>query len=94
MAFMVYALYKRTGITGMLVFDAQILLEKYREEINPETNTASLFGEVSERFINYPRHINDLMKRMPENSLSIAWEEPTIRLLESEGKHIEIPGKK
>lgn len=94
MAFVTYALYRRMEVTGMLVFDSQLLLARYSERVNPVTNLASLYDDVSSEFVSYPKHINDLMRRMPERSLSLAWEEPTIRLLESEGKQIEIPGKK
>lgn len=92
MACAVYALHLRLGITGILVFDVQRLLARYH--VKPGPNQESyLFDEVSNEFVQFPKHINDLMTRMPHNSLGPAWEEPTIKLLESEGKRIEIPGK-
>lgn len=91
MAFVAYALYQRIGLTGILAFDVQVLLARYTERIDPKTNEPSLFDEVSNDFVRFPKHINDLMRQMPENSLSIAWEEPIIKKLESESEHIEIP---
>ncbi|HXG63604.1 MAG TPA: hypothetical protein VNO70_00765 [Blastocatellia bacterium] len=93
MALVAYALYSRLRITGILVFDVQLLLARYKERLNPGTNTVHLFDEVSNEFVSYPKHISDLVRRMPENSFSAAWEEPTIKLLQAEGNDVEIPGR-
>ena len=61
-----YTLYHRMNLTGMLVYDTQILLANYEERQEPESNRPELYDSVSGRFISFPAHFETLQKRLPE----------------------------
>jgi hypothetical protein len=62
MAFIASILYRQMRISeGILVYDVQRLLAKYREEISSE-GMKDLYDEVSNRFVEFPQHLIDLDK--------------------------------
>ena len=67
-ALMAYALYRRLKITGMLVYDVQILLARYEERFDSELNEAELFDVVSGEFIRFPAHLDALNRRLQESA--------------------------
>jgi hypothetical protein len=68
MAFMVLALGFRSHVTGMLVFDGQILLARYEERLHPELGEERLYDIVSDEFVAFPSHLNALASRLPKDS--------------------------
>jgi hypothetical protein len=67
-ALMAYALYRRMGIVGMLVYDVQILLARYEERIDSELNEARMFDVVSGEFVRFSAHLDALYHRLPESA--------------------------
>jgi hypothetical protein len=66
MAAVAFALHHWYGITGILVYDMQILLARY-EEREAQGEGKHLYDLVSEAaFTDFSRHLNDLKMRMPE----------------------------
>lgn len=62
MAFTANILYLQMGISeGVLVFDVQRFLAKYKEEIYSE-GYKDLYDEVSNKFVEFPQHLIDLDK--------------------------------
>ncbi|MES4793380.1 MAG: hypothetical protein C4321_10770 [Chloroflexota bacterium] len=60
----VYVLYRRLGITGMLVYDTQRLLARYGERTG-DAGKRSLFDLVSGRaFDSFSRHLADVEARL------------------------------
>lgn len=55
-ALVIYTLFSRMGITGMLVYDVQLLLAKYEERILSETGQKGLFDVISNESISFPKH--------------------------------------
>ena len=66
-ALLAYALYRRLKITGMLVYEVQILLARYEERLDSESGAAELFDIVSGEFVRFPAHLETLCGRLPEN---------------------------
>jgi len=67
-ALMAYALYRRMGIAGMLVYDVQILLARYEERLDSELNEARMFDVVSGKIVRFPAHLDSLYSRLPESA--------------------------
>jgi hypothetical protein len=61
-----YTLYRQMKITGMLVYDAQTLLARYEERVEPENNTLEIYDIVSGEFASFPKHFETLQKRLPK----------------------------
>lgn len=66
MAFIAYVLYCRMKIDGMLVYDMQILLAKYEEQLDVKNSEQALYDLLSNRFVEFPSHLEDLQLRLPE----------------------------
>ncbi|WP_334726093.1 hypothetical protein [Nostoc sp.] len=63
----VYALYHRLGITGILVFDLQILIARYEERDIPDWDKG-LYDVVSDNpFVGFGAHLKLLEQRMPDS---------------------------
>lgn len=60
MALLAYALYRRLGIVGMLVYDTQALLARYEERVESEANGARMFDIISGEFVEFPTHLETL----------------------------------
>lgn len=65
----VHGLFVGHTITGMLVFDLQVLLARYQERIDPKFGGPSLYDTLSDGFVNLPGHFNELIRRVPEGWL-------------------------
>jgi hypothetical protein len=64
----VYALHHSLRITGMLVYDTDILLARYAEREIEGWYGRRLFDVVSETpFISFPAHLNIVRKRLPQS---------------------------
>ena len=63
MAFIAYALYRRMGIVGMLVYDLQTLLARYEARV--ENGFDELFDLVSNRVVLFPAHLESLVRYLP-----------------------------
>jgi hypothetical protein len=57
-----YALFRRMGIAGMLVYDVQILLARY--EIRVEDGLDELFDLVSNKVVPFPDHFESLSSHL------------------------------
>src|SRR5215475_335497 len=68
MAYIAYVLYFGYKVTGMLVYDLQILLARYEERFYSEADEDWLYDTVSEQFVTFPAHISKLRERLPEDS--------------------------
>ena len=66
-----YVLYLQLHITGMLVFDGQLLLASYEERLDPESGEDSLYDTVSDKFVRFPSHLMALVSRLPEDVRTI-----------------------
>lgn len=66
-----YALCLQLHITGMLVFDGQVLLARYEERLDPEFSEDNLYDTVSDRFVRFPSHLMALVSRLPEEFRTI-----------------------
>lgn len=64
MAFIAYALFRRMGIAGMLVYDGQSLLARY--EVRVENGLDELFDAVSNTTVRFPDHLQSLIGSLPE----------------------------
>lgn len=63
----IYILHRRFGITGMLVYDVQILLANYEERQGNE-DWSELFDTVSETaFVRFADHMSAVQKRLPDD---------------------------
>ncbi len=60
----IYALFSRMKITGMLVYDVQNLIAKYEERFNKESNSSELYDTVSAEFIKFPNHFEIIHKKL------------------------------
>ncbi len=67
-ALVIYTLYRRMKITGMLVYDVQTLLASYKERLKPESNMLEIYDTVSKEFVSFPKHLETLQKQMPETA--------------------------
>ena len=67
-ALLAYALYRRMGIVGMLVYDVQILLARYEERVDSESDEAGMFDVVSGVYIRFPAHLDALYSRLPKSA--------------------------
>lgn len=66
-ATVVYALYRWLGITGILVFDMQILIARY-EERDIQDWSKGLYDVVSDSpFVGFGAHLRLLEQRMPDS---------------------------
>ena len=72
MAYIAYILYFGFKITGMLVYDGQILLARYEEQVDSEAGENWLYDTTSKQFVTFPEHIDKLRKRVPKGS-GLAW---------------------
>ena len=61
-----YVLCLDLHITGMLVFDGQILLARYEERLDPELNENCVYDVVSEEYVSIPAHLGTLLNRLPD----------------------------
>ena len=66
-----YALCLHLHITGMLVYDGQVLLARYEERLDPESGEYSLYDTVSDKFVRIPSHLRALVNRLPEEDRTI-----------------------
>jgi len=66
-ALVIYTLLSRMGITGMLVYDVQLLLAKYEKRAMPEDSVIGLFDIVSNEFVSFPKHFLALQERLGED---------------------------
>ena len=64
MVAMPYLLFRRHGLTGMLVFDLQRLIASYEARIGAD-GEAALFDTVSATFVRLPEHWKDVSSRIP-----------------------------
>ena len=90
MASVVYAMYRRLKVTGMLVFDVQHLLAKYEDRIDPTTQEPGLYDSVGKEFVHFPKHWAQLAARLPAGAGNASWEASSIEYLESIGRHITV----
>lgn len=60
-----YSLYRRMNITGMLVYNVQILLARYEERLKAESNAPDIYDSVSAQFVSFPGHFETLQNRIP-----------------------------
>ncbi len=67
-ALIVYTLHYRMKITGMLVYDVQILLAKYEERLNTENDSLEIYDTISLEFVSFPAHFETLKKRLPKSA--------------------------
>lgn len=68
MASLVYALYRRLGISdGILVHEVALLLARYEQRSIPEQGPR-LYDSVSGEFVKYPQHTMSLMARIPKGT--------------------------
>jgi len=66
MALVAYNLHRWLGITGILVFDMQVLLARYEEKEVPNFGLR-LFDVLSGTpFVSFVAHLSQLQKRLPE----------------------------
>lgn len=64
MALIANLLYRRIEVKeGILVYDVQRLLAKYSEKID-SNDEKNLFDEVSDCFVEFPKHLIDLYKKL------------------------------
>ena len=63
-AFIAYALFRRMGIVGMLVYDAQSLLARYEARV--EGGLDELFDLVSNTVVRFPDHLEILSGYLPD----------------------------
>ena len=68
MAYIAYVLYFGFKITGMLVYDGQILLARYEERFYSEATENWLYDTISKQFVTFPAHISVLRGLLPEDS--------------------------
>jgi hypothetical protein len=68
MASMVLAFGFHSQVTGMLVFDGQILLARYEKRVHPELCEERLYDLVSDEFVAFPCHLSALATRLPKDS--------------------------
>lgn len=66
MSCVIYALYVRRNITGLLVYNIQRTLARYIEREDSISKEVGLFDEFSQRFIEFPAHINELEARIDD----------------------------
>lgn len=64
MVAMPYLLYRRHGLTGMLVFDLQRLIASYEARVGAD-GKAALFDTVSGTFVRLPEHWKAVSSRIP-----------------------------
>lgn len=60
----IYTLFSRIKITGMLVYDVQNLIAKYEERFNAESNSFELYDTISAEFIKFPNHFEVIHKKL------------------------------
>ncbi len=66
-ALVIYTLFSRMGITGMLVYNVQLLLAKYEKRTMPESDVIGLFDTVSNEFVSFPKHFLALQEHLGKN---------------------------
>lgn len=91
MAFLAFALYRKLGITGILVYDGQRLLARYVERGDSKTGSPGLFDTISDKFVTFPSHLADLGQLMPENEWLLTWERGVKEHLKAKGHSVERP---
>lgn len=69
----VYALYRRLKIVGMLVFDLQILLAIYEERITEE-GQKKLFDTISTQWVVFPQYFAKIASKVPAGAIQGEWE--------------------
>lgn len=60
----IYTLFYRMKITGMLVYDVQKLIAKYEKRFNEESNSFEIYDTVSAEFISFPNHFEIIHKKL------------------------------
>jgi hypothetical protein len=92
MASLVYALYRRLGISeGILVHETELLLARYEQR--PVTNReVGLFDSVSGEFVKYTQHMMSLMARIPKGTFRFESNEEHIEWLRKMGYVGKIDG--
>lgn len=68
LAYIAYVLYFGFKITGMLVYDGQVLLARYEERFYNDAVENWLYDSVSNEFVRFPAHTAQLRERLPEDS--------------------------
>jgi len=68
MAYIAYALCFGFEVAGMLVYDGQSLLARYEQRHHNEPGENSLYDTVSNEFVEFPKHLDTLRRRLPEGS--------------------------
>jgi hypothetical protein len=63
-ALVIYILFSRMGVTGMLVYNIQTLLGRYEERILSEESKGDLYDVVSNELVSFPEHFATLQKRI------------------------------
>jgi hypothetical protein len=83
----VYALYRRLQITGMLVFDLQKLLARYETRTN-EQQQSLLFDSVSNQWVRFPEHFAHVVARIPSGAIEGVWEISIDQYLHEQGEEV------
>jgi hypothetical protein len=83
----VYALYRRLQITGMLVFDLQKILARYEIRLN-EHQQSLLFDRVSNQWVRFPEHFTHVAARIPSGAIEGEWEASIEQYLHDQGEDI------
>lgn len=68
-ALVIYILFSRMGITGMLVYDVQILLAKYEEHRISANSKSDLYDIISNEFVSFPKHFATIQERIQNKGL-------------------------
>jgi hypothetical protein len=88
MVFLVFALFKRLRITGLLVYNVQIILARYEERSISENSDSELFDSVSNRRVIIPEHIADVAQRMPQRAWGDEGEQSISAFLEAQDRRV------
>jgi hypothetical protein len=85
MVAMPYLLYRRYGITGMLVFEQQHLIARYETRLTSD-GQAVLFDSVSATFVDLPHHWRAVSSRFPGRAFTTEAEIAIIDYLQGIGR--------
>ena len=67
-AMIIYVLFRRMNVTGMLVYDVQIVLARYEARSVSAGGAAYLYDVLSNEFVSFPEHLAALQARTPNGS--------------------------
>jgi hypothetical protein len=84
---MPHLLFRRLGISGILVFDAQQLIAGY-EARTDENGIATLYDSVSASFVRLPSHWRELSSRIPPRAFTTDAETSAAGYLRSIGRDV------